>query len=325
MPPDTEPAYCPVCRGNQISLWSEAPDYEYFSVPDVYKYYSCRECLTVFIYPIPVHQLSEIYPSNYYSFVKHGKNPVTRIKEWLDKLYFKKILNKLDSSSIDVLDVGGGTGWLLKQLKKTDKRVRYTQVVDIDTKARLAAEENGHSYFEGTIENFPTEKKFHLVLLLNLIEHVADPLAVMNKCASLLAPGGRILIKTPNTDSWDARLFRKSYWGGLHSPRHWIIFSEKSFRMLIRRSSLQVEKLNYTQGAPFWAFSIITALYRKKIVRISAGRPIIFHWLFAPVSALFAIFDFARRPFAKTSQMFIVLTAATQKENLKTSEPPGHK
>jgi SAM-dependent methyltransferase len=232
---------------------------------------------------------------------------VVRLKEWLDKRFFKRILKQLPAQPINVLDVGGGTGWMLDILKKADKRISFTQIVDIDEKAKSIAEKNGHAYFEGTIETFTTDKRFHLILMLNLIEHVAEPLAILQKAESLLAPGGVIVIKTPNTISWDARLYKKTYWGGLHCPRHWVIFSEKSFRILLHPTQLKINKLQYTQGAPFWAFSIIAALSRKKIIRTSAKRPIIFHWLFAPLSAVFAVFDFLRKPFAKTSQMFILL------------------
>ena len=216
-------------------------------------------------------------------------------------------MKQIQKQSINVLDIGGGTGWMLDVLKKTDKRISITQIVDIDDKAKNIAEVNGHDYFEGTIESFNTDKNFHLILMLNLIEHVETPLAVLQKTESLLAPGGIIVIKTPNTVSWDARLYKKSYWGGLHCPRHWTIFSEKSFRILLQSTNLKIKKLQYTQGAPFWAFSIIAAWSRKKIIRTSAKKPIIFHWLFAPLSAFFAVFDFARKPFAKTSQMFILL------------------
>lgn len=302
------PAYCPVCKKNNITAWSVAKDYEYFSTDENYTYYDCADCKTIFIRPVPVDQLKNIYPVNYYSFSNKSKNIVVRIKEWLDKLFFKKILKKLEAKEVSVLDIGGGTGWMLDVLKKTDSRISFTQIVDIDEKAKNIAETNGHSYYEGTIESFSTNKQFHLILMLNLVEHVADPLAVLQKAESLLAPGGVIVIKTPNSDSWDARLYKKSYWGGLHCPRHWVIFSEKSFRVLLQSTGLKINKHKYTQGAPFWAFSVIASLHRKKIVRISASRPIIFHWLFAPISAIFAVFDFIRRPFAKTSQMFITLT-----------------
>lgn len=302
------PTYCPVCHRENIDLWSVAKDYEYFSVPGEFRYYHCNDCLAIFIHPVPIDQLKNIYPANYYSFHSQKKNIIIKIKEWLDKRFFKKILKQIKEPTINVLDAGGGTGWMLDILKRTDKRIGFTQVVDIDPHAKKIAEEKKHFYFEGMIESFHTEKRFHLILLLNLIEHVADPLAVIQKAGELLQPGGMIVIKTPNTKSWDARLYRKTYWGGLHCPRHWIIFSEKSFRLMLNSTNLSIKKLEYTQGAPFWAFSIIASLYRKRMIHISAKKPIIYHWLFAPLSAFFAAFDFLRRPFAKTSQLFIILT-----------------
>ncbi len=297
---------CPVCRETKSRLWSSAKDYEYFTSSKTYDYFHCNACDTIFINPIPVEELRTIYPSNYYSF-KAPKGIVVKLKEWLDKRLFKKILASIPGDSINVLDIGGGTGWLLNSIKKLDQRVNITQVVDIDPDAGTIALANGHRYFEGRLEDFVSTEKFHLVLMLNLIEHVAHPQQVLLKTDQLLHPDGSILIKTPNTRSWDARLFRRGYWGGLHCPRHWVIFSEKSFRLLLTPTNLSVQQLKYTQGAPFWAFSIIAALHRKHMVRISAQRPIVYHWLFAPISAVFAIFDFTRSAFTKTSQMFVIL------------------
>lgn len=301
------PAFCPVCKQSNISTWSVAKDYEYFTVKDEFTYYKCEDCGSVFIQPIPSDQLAKIYPANYYSFSNKSKNIVFQLKEWLDKQFFKKILHQIKNQEINVLDVGGGTGWILSTLKKIDKRISYTHIVDIDANAKSVAEKNGHTYFEGTIEKFNTDKQFHLILMLNLIEHVADPLAVLQKIQTMLSPGGIIVIKTPNTESWDARLYKRSYWGGLHCPRHWVLFSEKSFKILLHSTALEIKKLRYTQGAPFWAFSIIASLHRSKIITVSSKKPIIYHPLYAPVSAVFAVFDFIRRPFAKTSQMFVLL------------------
>lgn len=299
--------YCPICQEKVITLWNKAIDYEYFSTKEEFNYYKCEDCGTIFIHPIPYEQLKDIYPSNYYSFVNKSKSIVVKIKEWLDKLFLRKILTQLNAKEINVLDVGGGTGWIVDILKKADSRIKFTQIVDFDKNAKAIAENKGHNYFEGTIEEFETDIKFDLILLLNLIEHVKNPLEVIKKVQALLSQNGIIVIKTPNTASIDASIFRKTYWGGLHCPRHWIIFSAKSFKILLESTNLKIKSLEYTQGAPFWAFSIIAYLFRKKLVSISADKPIIFHWLFAPLSALFAIFDFLRKPFFKTSQMFITL------------------
>ncbi len=298
---------CPVCKAIESKAWCSAKDYEYFSTDKTYNYFHCPACETIFIHPVPVSELRTIYPPNYYSFTGKQKGITVKIKEWLDKRLFKKILSSIPVDTINVLDVGGGTGWLLNVIKKIDKRVAVTQVVDIDPDAGRIATADGHLYFEGMMENFITTEKFHLILMLNLLEHVGNPQQVLKTAENCLHPNGVILIKTPNILSWDARLYRKTYWGGLHCPRHWVLFSEKSFRFMLQSTNLLIKRLNYTQGAPFWAFSIIAALHRKRLVRISSKRPIIFHWLFAPVSAVFAIFDFIRRPFARTSQMFIIL------------------
>ena len=298
---------CPVCQNLQTTLWSSAEDFEYHTSDKVYNYFSCNRCSSIFIDPIPIAELNAIYPANYYSFVSTRKNVVVHIKEWLDKQHFKRLLKYITCNEIKVLDVGGGTGWLAHALKKTDSRVVLTQIVDIDEKAKVIAEANGHLYFKGILEEFETAEKYHLILMLNLIEHVSDPLAVLQKASSMLSPQGIILIKTPNTISWDAQLFKSTYWGGLHCPRHWVIFSERSFRMLLMKTVLKVENLYYTQGGPFWAFSIIVWLYKNKLVTVTAERPVIFHPLFPLVSAAAALLDFIRRPFSKTSQMFIVL------------------
>jgi ubiquinone/menaquinone biosynthesis C-methylase UbiE len=307
------PAFCPVCKQSNISTWSVAKDYEYFSVEDEFTYYKCTDCESIFIHPVPADLLAKIYPPNYYSFSNKYKNIVVRMKGWLDKQFFRKILKQITNKEIKVLDVGGGTGWILNSIKKIDDRINFTQIVDINEHAKSVAEEDGHAYFEGTIEKFNTDNQFQLILMLNLIEHVADPLAVLQKIQPMLAPGGIIVIKTPNTESWDARLYKKSYWGGLHCPRHWVLFSEKSFRILLQSTALKIKKLSYSQGAPFWAFSIIASLHRRKIVTVSSKKPIIYHPLFAPISAVFAVFDFIRRSFTKTSQMFILIVKSEEK------------
>lgn len=297
--------YCPVCHQGPAEIWSIARDFEYFSSNTDYVYFNCPKCGTIFTNPLPTDQLKVIYPPNYYSFVPGKKGWVFRVKEWLDLRLFRKTLKNIKGERINILDVGGGTGWIMDALKKTDKRIQLTQVVDIDENAGQTAMENGHTYFEGRIEDFESDHKFDLILMLNLIEHVADPEAMLRKVLTLLTPDGIVLLKTPQTRSLDARLFRHSYWGGLHCPRHWTLFSEESIRIVIDRAGFKVNRLRYTQGGPFWAFSFIILLARKNWLETSKERPVIFHPLFPVLSALFAAFDFFRSLFSRTSQIFI--------------------
>jgi 2-polyprenyl-3-methyl-5-hydroxy-6-metoxy-1,4-benzoquinol methylase len=297
---------CPVCNKTNVEIWSVAKDFEYFTSDKSYTYFICLDCNCIFIAPIPFEELHQIYPPNYYSFVQKG-NLVSSFKIWLDKQRFRKLLKQLNSPTIKVLDVGGGFGWLSTVIKQIDPRIKETQIIDINRQAGDLARANGHKYFEGKLEDFASETRYDLILMLNLIEHVKDPMRLLCIASALLNEDGIILIKTPNTVSLDARLFRKKYWGGLHCPRHWIIFSESGFRLMLRKTDLKIEQLEYTQGGPFWAFSIIISLFKKGWIKVSAERPVVFHSLYPVISTFGALFDFIRRPFSRTSQMFIVL------------------
>jgi 2-polyprenyl-3-methyl-5-hydroxy-6-metoxy-1,4-benzoquinol methylase len=292
---------------DDAELWTRATDVEYLSTPEEFDILHSTAHDILFIDPVPKDRLHEIYPTNYYSFLDPSKSLVQRLKSVLDRRLFRAILSQIPGSSLNVLDVGGGAGWMLSQARAADSRVQRTRVVDIDPTPAAAAEKAGHSYFCGRIEDFKTDERFDLVLLLNLIEHVEAPLEVLEALRDRLSVQGRVLIKTPNWDSLDERVFRKSSWAGYHCPRHWVLFTKDSFSELAKLAGLRVVEFKYTQGAPFWAASTLVALGKRGLVRIDRERPVVHHPLFGLLNGVFAAFDFLRMPFAKTSQMFFVL------------------
>ncbi len=299
---------CAVCKSEAVSLWCKTKDLEYFTSKETYTYYQCNTCSSIFIDTFPTDQLQNIYPSNYYSFHEQKKSIALKVKTYLDKRLFKKLLNRFHEKSINVLDVGGGSGWLLNSIKAIYPNVNITQVIDIDLNAKTTAERHGHRFFHGTVEAYESDTTFDLILMLNLVEHISNPKGTLEKLSQMLNKDGTILIKTPNTESWDAKLFKNTYWGGLHCPRHWVLFSKSSFELLISQTSLSIAKFQYTQGAPFWTWSIIAKLYRMGITTISKERPMINHPLVPFLNITFAAFDFFRQRLGfKTSQMFIQL------------------
>lgn len=294
---------CLACGGTDLEFWTETRDTEYFTVPEAFALHRCLRCDALSMDPVPIDRLSEIYPSTYYSFAGGKRTLATRVKEALDRRQFARVLKRLAGNELSVLDVGGGSGYLLDLVKSADPRVKSTQVVDFDPDAEALALERGHRYFRGRIEDFDTEQSFDLILLLNLIEHVADPGAVLTKAALLLKPGGTILLKTPNWRCMDEWLFRKRDWAGYHTPRHWVLFTKPSLEGLVDRAGLEVMRFGYTQGGWFWAVSVLARLHAWRLIRASKERPINRHPLFGMTAAAFAAFDFARLPFQRGSQM----------------------
>ncbi|WP_327590614.1 class I SAM-dependent methyltransferase [Nonomuraea sp. NBC_00507] len=269
------------------------------------------ECGVIFLDPMPVDQLAHIYPGNYYAYASDEQSFVHRIKDRLDAVRLRRILSRLSGDKLQVLDVGGGDGWQLDVIRGIDRRVTFTQVVDLDSGAQARALARGHHYFCGRVEEFTTERRFDLILLINLIEHVSDPGAVLKALRCHLTSQGVILIKTPNTKSLDANLFRHRNWGGYHCPRHWVLFDRQNFARLASKCGFSVYRFAYTQGGPFWSTSILAELVRRGWANVTAKRPMTQHPLFPFFAAASAGFDLIRARFgARPSQMFVELVSA---------------
>jgi 2-polyprenyl-3-methyl-5-hydroxy-6-metoxy-1,4-benzoquinol methylase len=299
---------CPVC-GRSVSIeWARARDVEYQSVHESFEYRRCVDCNSVYLVDPPVDRLGVIYPAGYYSFAgDSGGGLAQTVKSALDQRWFARALRAVKGAELSVLDIGGGVGHQLETVRRADRRVRRTTIVDLDANAASRARSAGHEFVQATIESADVKGSFDVILMLNIIEHVADPLAVLQRVHKLLAPGGVALVKTPNVDSWDARLFRDRNWGGLHCPRHFVLFNAVSFMVLATKAKLLPSLPKYTQGAPFWAVSVLASLEQRGWVSISPERPMWRHPLYGPLSVGFAAFDFARQPFARLSQMTFTL------------------
>lgn len=304
-------ASCHLCGRDLADVWATATDIEYETTTDRFRYLRCEPCDALSIDPLPADRLEEIYPSSYYSFVSSGevleadRNPVTRIKAWLDRRAFARALALGGLPAAPrVLDVGGGSGEISGRLVASVPGASAT-VVDIDPRSVAVARARGLDGFAGRIEDYATEERYDLVLMLNLIEHVADPRALLERAVELLAPGGVIWIQTPSYHSLDARLFRRHSWTGLHCPRHWVVLGERGLPQLLAAAGLAVRRLDRAQAGSFWATSILglRRACRPPGAQPSDRTPLIALPAFMPLAALGAAFDLATRRIRATSQL----------------------
>jgi SAM-dependent methyltransferase len=98
-----------------------------------------------------------------------------------------------------VLDVGCGTGYLLRQLDaRCPDAVELTGVDPAPAMiaaARAAAAGGRLEWLEGTAEELPfPDGAFDLVVSTTSFDHWADQRAGLGECARVLAPGGRFVL-----------------------------------------------------------------------------------------------------------------------------------
>jgi 2-polyprenyl-6-hydroxyphenyl methylase / 3-demethylubiquinone-9 3-methyltransferase len=113
------------------------------------------------------------------------------------------------------LDVGCGAGLLAEPLARLGAQVTAVDAAHELVKAaraHAAAQDLAIDYRAGGVEDVDGE--FDLVTAMEVIEHVADPAAFIATLAQRLAPGGLLILSTPNRTAW-ARLLTITLGEGL--------------------------------------------------------------------------------------------------------------
>ena len=126
-------------------------------------------------------------------------------------LQARRLLRKLKrvNGDMKLLDVGAGSGILVEQAHALGWSAE-----GIEPSAWLAgcARDRQLPVICGVLPNPQLEGPFDVVTLVDVIEHVSNPLELLLSCHRVLKPGGRLLIVTPDVDSFFARILGRKWW-----------------------------------------------------------------------------------------------------------------
>jgi 2-polyprenyl-3-methyl-5-hydroxy-6-metoxy-1,4-benzoquinol methylase len=79
-----------------------------------------------------------------------------------------------------------------------------------------------------------------VVAMFHLIEHLQNPADTLSRVHDLLAPGGKVIIVTPNLEAATDRMFGFSR-PNFHQPDHLLFFSPETLGQLLTRCGFQAE------------------------------------------------------------------------------------
>lgn len=81
-------------------------------------------------------------------------------------------------------------------------------------------------------------ESFDVVTLIDVIEHMSDPMDTLTNAVRALRPGGLIYLVTPDIGSLSARLLRGSWWG--LRPAHIYYFDTRTMTRMMEKAGLEV-------------------------------------------------------------------------------------
>jgi SAM-dependent methyltransferase len=230
--------HCPLCESDQIELLypnnvpatrSRSGIYNCTSValgvhPDIFR---CRSCTFVFNEPAPglVNHLDEYGRVEDPEYLEQRESRRVTYARELDRI--EEICR-----GRDLLDVGCFTGFFLEEARR-----RGWNVAGVEPCAWAA--EHGRSQLgldvtTGPIEEYHHPRRFDVVTMWDVLEHLADPVRALERVHELLRPGGLLVFVTHNLDAPIARLMGSRY--PFFMEMHTIHLNDRTRDLLLKRT-----------------------------------------------------------------------------------------
>lgn len=203
--------------------------------------FCCQSCRLIFVWPIPQH-LNAIYNQDYFSGAIHGfgytdydADKVAMVSTFNDYL---KIIEGYAIGQGLLLDVGAATGFFMDLAKQKGWEVKGVEISDF---AAQKARNKGLVVKTGTLELMVFSELFKVITMWDVIEHVDDPASQIKKAYELLAPGGILVINTPDASSFFARILSKR-WHLFVPPEHLFYFNPNNLGEILRSAGFTILK-----------------------------------------------------------------------------------
>ena len=252
---------CPVCGSENSELYLKTKDY--FLTGEEFDLFQCKSCSFIFTYPVPPPD--QIF--TYYDSPEYVSHEIKK-SSFFDRVYalarkrnirYKYGVVSRFKSSGKILDVGCGTGELLKYFK--DKGWQTSGIEPVEKARSFAINEYSLDVFdEKQLHLFDTQT-FDVITLWHVLEHVYDLNGRIEELKRLLKSDGVLIIAVPNINSYDASFYGK-HWGALDVPRHLYHFNQETMSALLEKHALRVIK-SYPMKMDAYYVSLLSERFRE--------------------------------------------------------------
>jgi ubiquinone/menaquinone biosynthesis C-methylase UbiE len=177
---------------------------------------------------------------------------------WYDQV---NRIQKLQPKIHSVLDVGCRSGDFLLHWSEEVEKVG----VELSSKAAQVALERGINIHNKFIEKIDfADKKFDFITCYAILEHIENPLPVMDRLTSLVKKNGGAAIMIPSIENIKAQLLYvlRYRWHMFSPPEHLNFYSRQFLDEYMRSKGFELADRIYTSGGMFNPFGKVPVFNR---------------------------------------------------------------
>lgn len=232
-----ETAVCKLCAGKETETLQRGVRYG----PTI-ELHQCSRCGLVFLWPQPAAaDLDRYYVEQYR--LDYSEDPPVDQRFSLELAEAGRRVSRLKPlmhKDTSLLEIGSGSGAFLFKVKDC---VRECAGIEPHRDSRAWIErEVGVSPFAGIPEVAASRKRFDLIVLFHVLEHVLDPVAFLKEVQQLLNGGGRLAVEAPNVEDAMIALYKVPAYRTAHFHKaHLQYFSASTLSRTMQAAGLRAE------------------------------------------------------------------------------------
>jgi len=194
----------------------------------------CLDCDFIFSESEGVALLTNLYEQM--ADQEYEKSQDTRL---LQMRWLISVARDFQPEARSLLDIGAGSGLLVREAGR-----QGLEAIGVEPSRALVELARSQNKVDVRLGIFPhpqlAGRRFDLVFLVDVIEHVNNPLELLRHCAEALNDRGVVVVVTPDVFSLTARIVGKRWWH--FRPAHVGYFSPKSLDAISQAAGLRALK-----------------------------------------------------------------------------------
>lgn len=260
---ESDKPQCPLCRTYNLS--------KKYSLGD-YSFYFCSTCDLGFTHPMPTEeQLFQFYNSSYFNssqFLKDTKLLIGYQNYSAEKEIHlanaRYIINKLNRFWVGapgtLLEIGCAMGFFLDYARSLGWKVKGVDLAE--DAVNFAKEKLGLDILKGDVFSLNANtNSFDACISIGTLDHLKNPLAVLDEISRILKPKGLLLITIGSISELVPFHYRP--------PEHLFYFSRKSLKIALEKSGFEVKQISN-----FWTQYSIGEFLARAFTYIGVKHPL---------------------------------------------------